>query len=193
MLTLSVNKANLIEVKLQQIEQREIRPYYMDYKKFIRFGKNGKGDISLLLEDAGALKQAAAEMLAPFQRNKIDKVAAIEARGFLFGVLIAGDSRLPLVLVRKGGNLPLEVLREEVIDYTGRKKVLEIQKDAIRKGERVLLVDDWLETGAQIRGALRMIEKLGGEIAGITVLVDSAVPNAKDFLSNYLYHYLIHI
>lgn len=165
----------------------------MNYKKFIRFGKNGKGDISLLLEDAGALKQAVVEMLASFQRNKIDKVAAIEARGFLFGVLIASTSHLPLVLVRKGGNLPLEVLREEVIDYTGRKKILEIQKDAIRKGERVLVVDDWLETGAQIRGALQIIEKAGGEIAGIAVLVDNATPDAKNFLLNYSYHYLIHI
>ena len=165
----------------------------MDYKKFIRFGKEGKGDISLLLEDVGAFRQAIEEMLAPFQKENIDKVVAIEARGFLFGAVIASTMNVPLAMVRKEGNLPMDVLREEVIDYTGKKKVLEIQKDAIKKGERVLVVDDWVETGSQARTAFQMIEKLGGEIAGFTVLVDNTTKDVKDFLSSYPYHCLIHI
>ena len=164
----------------------------MDCKKLIRFGENSKGDISPILENVEAFQQIVAEMSAPFQKENIDKVVAIEARGFIFGAVIAQNLALPLVMVRKEGNLPMEVLKEEAVDYTGKKKVLEIQKDAIKKRERVLVVDDWAETGSQARATFRMIEKLGGKIAGFTVLVDNTTKEAKDFLSQYHYHYLIH-
>jgi len=83
------------------------------------------------------------------------------------------------------------VLKKEFIDYTNQKKSLEIPRDTIKKGERVLLVDDWVETGAQAKASITMIEQPGGIIVGFAVIVDDASGEAHDFLSKYRYHFLI--
>src|SRR3989344_1006022 len=126
----------------------------MDYAHFIRFVNNSKkGDISPLLADKEAFNRAVQDMLEPFLGEKIDKVAGIEARGFIFAGAIARSLNTGVVMIRKGGKLPCEVLKEVCIDYSGEEKSLEIARDAIKKGERILVVDDWVETGAQSKAA----------------------------------------
>ena len=165
----------------------------MNYKRFIRFGNGKKGDITPLLKNKKAFKSAITEMAKPFFGEKIDKVVGIEARGFIFAGAIAYLLGVGLVLVRKSGSLPMAVLQEKCIDYTGKEKILEIHKDAIKSGERVLIIDDWFETGAQAKATIKMIKKLGGIIVGLSVFIDNTTPEAREFLSEYKYHYLVHI
>lgn len=163
----------------------------MDYASFIRFGENRKGDISLLLRNRWVLAEAIADLAQPFRGERIDQVVGLEARGFIFAAPIAYLLGAGLVLVRKGGALSCEVLHEEVVDYSKTRKCLEIAKDAIQPGERVLVVDDWVETGSQIRASCKMIESLGGNIVGVAALINDALPEAREFLAKYRYHYLI--
>ena len=163
----------------------------MGYAQFIRFGKNKKGDITPLLRDKKAFRQAVEDLAEPFLGKQIDKVAAIEARGFVFAGAMAYLLNAGVALVRKGGNLPCDVLIEEFVDYTGEKKSLEIHEDEISKGERILIVDDWLQTGAHARATVNMIEKLGGVIVGFAVFIDDSTEEAEAFLSKYQYHYLV--
>ncbi|MFH1366433.1 MAG: purine phosphoribosyltransferase family protein [Patescibacteria group bacterium] len=172
----------------------------MDYEDFLRFGKGEdgntsflKGDISPFLEDGDLFKQITREMAAPFLHSRIDKVASIEARGFLFAGAIAYILDAGIVMVRKEGKLPMDVLRRELVDYSDKKKTLEIHRDGVRKGERVLVIDDWFETGAQARAATQMIEQLGGIIIGFSVLIDNTTKEARKFFSNHNYHYLVQI
>lgn len=164
----------------------------MGYAQFIRFsGNSKKGDITPLLKDKGAFRKAIEALIEPFTNEKIDKVVAIEARGFILGGAATYLLKAGFVPVRKGGALPCDVLREEFVDYTGKEKSLEIAKDAIQEGERVLVVDDWFETGAQARATAKMIETLGGVIVGFAVLIDDTTQEAREFLSKYRYHYLV--
>lgn len=159
------------------------------FRKFIRFGK--KGDITPLLGNKEAFKKAIDEMTSPFLKEKIDKVVSNEARGFIFGGAIADRLNVAFVPIRKKGNLPCKTFSISAKTYTSKIVTLEIHQDALKPGERILLVDDWFEVGGQAKSAIKLIEKLGGVIVGISVLVDETPPKVKDFLSKYHYHYLI--
>ena len=163
----------------------------MDYARFIRFERKQKGDITPLLGDRKTFNQAVKDLIEPFSSKQIDKIACLEARGFIFAGAIAYLLNAGVVMVRKGGALPCDVLSEEFVDYTRQRKSLEIAKDAIKKGDRVLIVDDWVETGAQAKASVSMIEQLGGIIVGFAVLVDDASEETYQFLSKYDYHFLI--
>lgn len=163
----------------------------MDYASFIRFGENRKGDISLLLRNKHALAGAIEDLAKPFRGEKIDQVVGLEARGFIFASAIAYLLEAGFVMVRKSGALSCEVLQEEVVDYSKTRKCLEVAKDAIQAGERVLIVDDWIETGSQIRASCKMIESLGGNIVGVAALVNDTSKEAREFLEKYHYHHLI--
>jgi len=165
----------------------------MDYTKFIRFREDRKGDISLLLRDKQALAGAIKDLVKPFLSERVDQVVGLEARGFIFAATTACLLKTGLVLVRKSGALYCEVLKEEVVDYTKTRKCLEIAKDAIRAAERVLVVDDWIETGSQIKASCKMVETLGGNIVGVAALINDASKEAQEFLAQYHYHYVINL
>jgi len=97
-------------------------------------------------------------------------VAAIDALGFILGTAIALRTQKPLVTIRKGGKLPVEVEQARFVDYTGLDKSLEMRADALRAQERVLIVDEWIETGAQIRAAIQLIEAQGGKTAAVLTI-----------------------
>lgn len=130
-------------------------------------------------------------MTSPFLKEKIDKVVSNEARGFIFGGAIADRLNAAFVPIRKKGKLPFKTFSISAKTYTSKIVTLEIHQDALKPGERILLVDDWFEVGGQAKSAIRLIEKLRGVIVGISVLVDETPPKIKDFLSKYNYHYLI--
>ncbi|CAM3447207.1 adenine phosphoribosyltransferase [Aequorivita lipolytica] len=149
----------------------------MDLSKFIRnvedFPKAGVQfkDVTPLLGNSEAMESCIEQLLALIGDQKIDKVAAIESRGFFFGTLLAQRLNAGFVPIRKPGKLPYKTLKEPYqLEYG--LNALEIHEDAIKKGERVLLHDDVLATGGTARAACNLIEQLGGEIVQCNFLLE---------------------
>ncbi|MDD4900713.1 MAG: adenine phosphoribosyltransferase [Patescibacteria group bacterium] len=128
-------------------------------------------DITTLLEDAAAFKQAVDELAAPFLGQKIDKVVGIDARGFLLAAPVAYKLGVGVALVRKKGKLPSRTVEQEyTLEYAAN--TIAMHDDAIKPGEKVLLVDDLCATGGTALAACDLIAKLGGKIAGVSFLID---------------------
>lgn len=148
----------------------------MDLARFLRdvpdFPKPGIlfKDITPMLASPEAMRTAI-ERLAKLDFGRIDKVAAIESRGFLFGVPLALELGKGFVPVRKPGKLPWKTNRVEYVLEYGTDAV-EIHQDAIARGERVLLVDDLLATGGTMGAACQLVEACGGEVAGCAFVVE---------------------
>ena len=128
-------------------------------------------DITTVFQDAEGMRLAIDSMEDQVKDLDFDVIAAAESRGFIFGAAMAYDLRKPLVLVRKKGKLPW---RTESVDYDLEygKSTLEIHVDAVWPGQKCLLVDDLLATGGTLEAAAKLIEKLGGEVAGILVMIE---------------------
>ncbi len=110
-------------------------------------------------------------MLAPYKDDKVDIVVGMESRGFIFSAPMAYQLDAGLVPVRKLGKLPAEVLSVEyALEYGSN--TLEIHRDGIAPGQRVLIVDDLLATGGTVKGTIELVERLQGEIAGLAFLVE---------------------
>jgi len=140
-------------------------------KSFIRtvldFPKKGVGfkDITTLVKDKEAFRQAVKELCAPFKQEQVDVVVGIESRGFIFGGAMAVALGVGFVPVRKPGKLPAETVKEEYTLEYGTDAI-EIHRDAIHPGMRVLVVDDLLATGGTAAAAVRLVNKLGGVVIG---------------------------
>ncbi len=128
-------------------------------------------DITPLFEDPIGLRIAVEGLAAPHKDMQVDKVAGIEARGFILGSAVAIALEAGFVLVRKAGKLPGETIGQDYDLEYGTARV-EIHKDAIKKGERVLLIDDLIATGGTASAAVQVIEKCGGEIIGVAFVID---------------------
>ncbi len=128
-------------------------------------------DITPLLGDAQAFAQAVSAMVDEFSGVAIDRVVGVESRGFIFGAPVAYRIGAGFVPVRKAGKLPWAVVREEYqLEYGADK--LEIHRDAIHPGERILIVDDVLATGGTAEATARLVETLGGVVAGLAFLLE---------------------
>jgi adenine phosphoribosyltransferase len=128
-------------------------------------------DITSLLEDAKGLREAVRGLADPFRNERIEKVAGIEARGFLFGVAVALELQAGFIPVRKAGKLPgVTVGRDYELEY-GTDRV-EVHADALVPGERVLVVDDLIATGGTIAATLDLIRHVGAEVAGCAFVID---------------------
>ena len=128
-------------------------------------------DITTLLRDPEAYAAAIDAMSAPIKLWKPDIIIVIESRGFIFGAPIARDLGIGFVPVRKLGKLPADTISIEY-DLEYGKNVLEIHRDALKPGERVVIVDDVLATGGTVAGTLRLVEQLGAEVVGISFLAE---------------------
>ncbi len=128
-------------------------------------------DITPLLGNAAALAQAVNGMVEQFEGVEIDHVVGVEARGFIFGAAVAYRADAGFVPVRKAGKLPWAVVREEYSLEYGSDK-LEIHRDAIHPGERILIVDDVLATGGTAAATAKLVETLGGVVAGLAFLIE---------------------
>jgi len=138
-------------------------------------------DITTLLKDAAAYKEAIGEMLDPYRGEQIDLVVGMESRGFIFSAPMAYELDAGLVPVRKLGKLPAETLSVEyALEYGSN--TLEIHRDAIQPGQRVLVVDDLLATGGTVHGTIELIERLKGEIVGLAFLVELDFLHGRDRL-----------
>jgi adenine phosphoribosyltransferase len=135
---------------------------------------DGHADVLGLLSDAGFLARAVAALAEPFEDTSVTKVAGIEARGFVFGAAVATRLGAGFVPIRKPGSVnpgPKAIYVSQP-DWRGRSLAYELQRAAVIEGDRVLLVDDWAETGSQALAARALIEECGGTWAGISLLVD---------------------
>jgi adenine phosphoribosyltransferase len=141
-------------------------------------------DITTLLKDAGAYRDAIDAMIEPYRESRIDLVVGMESRGFIFSGPIAYQLKAGLIPVRKLGKLPAETVSVEyALEYGSN--TLEIHKDAIRPGQRVLIVDDLLATGGTVRGTIELVERLQGEIVGLAFLVELLFLKGRDRLQGY--------
>ncbi len=128
-------------------------------------------DITTLLTDARAFRRTVDEMVQPLAGAKIDKVAGIEARGFILGGAIAHQLSVGFVPIRKKGKLPYKTIGESYELEYGVDEV-EIHIDAIANGERILLVDDLIATGGTALAAIRLVERAGGEVSLCSFVID---------------------
>ncbi|XP_072909552.1 adenine phosphoribosyltransferase [Hemitrygon akajei] len=127
-------------------------------------------DPSRLYCNQQAFKDCVEDLIQPFQNDTIDLVAGIDAMGFILGAAIANRLGKGFLTIRKEGHLCVETKRMAYSDYTGRQKVMEMRSDVVRAGLRILLVDQWIETGGTMEAAITLIEQEGGTIAGIAAI-----------------------
>ena len=128
-------------------------------------------DITTLLQDPAGLRAAIDSIALPFMDQKIDLVVGIESRGFIFGAPVADRLGAGFAPVRKPGKLPSACVRESYALEYGTD-TLEIHEDAVRKGQRVLIVDDLLATGGTARAATDLVKKIGGTVHGLAFLIE---------------------
>lgn len=141
-------------------------------------------DVTSVLQDPEGLKLSIHEMMHLLEGVEFDVVVGTEARGFLFGMPIAYNKHKGFVPVRKKGKLPRETVGKKY-DLEYGKAEIEIHKDAIFPGQRVVLVDDLLATGGTSRAAVDLIEELGGKVVKIIFLMELAGLHGRDKLAGY--------
>ena len=141
-------------------------------------------DITSVLQDPDGFHLAIDKMQEMVADLDFDVVLGAESRGFIFSAPIAYSRGKALVPVRKKGKLPCETIEVEY-DLEYGKAVLEMHKDSIKPGQKVLLVDDLMATGGTIEAMIKLVEKLGGEVVRICVLLELAGLNGRDLLKGY--------
>jgi adenine phosphoribosyltransferase len=162
----------------------------MDLKDYIRnvkdFPKEGImfRDITTLLKNPESFNYTLEKLLEFTKDIIVDKVVGIESRGFIFGSVMANKLNCGFIPVRKPGKLPAE---KESISYSLEygEDTLEIHKDAIQKGDKVIIHDDLLATGGTMNAVCKLIEKLGGEVVQLSFIVELSFLNGRSKLSNY--------
>ena len=140
-------------------------------------------DITSLLVDPSGFKEVIDEFYNRYKDTKIDKIVAIESRGFIFGAPLAYLLNIGLVLIRKPGKLPSKTIEQEYDLEYGTDKI-EIHIDAIEKGERVLIVDDLIATGGTVAAAVRLVEKMEAEIFECCFVIDLPDIGGRERLEN---------
>ena len=128
-------------------------------------------DVTTLFDDPDGFQLAIKQLVAPYLGQKIDKVAGLEARGFILGGAVAYHLGCGFVPIRKQGKLPGSVISQEYTLEYGRA-VLELHEDAIEAGETVLVVDDLLATGGTAEAGVKLIERLGGDVTACAFVID---------------------
>jgi adenine phosphoribosyltransferase len=145
---------------------------------------DGHSDTLGLFADAGFLRRAAASVAEPFRDAQADKVAGIEARGFVLATAVALELGVGFVAIRKSGSIHPgpKVELAAPPDWRGLESVLRLQRHVIARDDRVLLVDDWAETGSKALTARRLLQAAGARYAGLSLLVDQLTSEVRDEL-----------
>jgi len=159
-------------------------------KSFIRdvpgFPKEGIifKDITPLLRDKDKFGKAVDLIADKFKGKKIDFILSVESRGFIFGAAVAYKLGVGLVPIRKKGKLPYET-HSITYDLEYGKDTLEVHRDAFRKGDRVLIVDDLLATGGTSKAVVELVERMGGKVIGLAFLIELTALKGRDKLRGY--------
>lgn len=141
-------------------------------------------DVTSVLQDAEGMTLAIDELQKRLEGVEFDVIAGAESRGFIFGMPLAYNLRKPFVPIRKAGKLPREVIRKEYALEYGTATV-EMHKDAIKPGQRVVLIDDLIATGGTMRAGAELVEELGGTVVKMLFLVELAGLNGREALEGY--------
>jgi adenine phosphoribosyltransferase len=144
-------------------------------------------DVTTLLKQGGCFGQTIDALMEPYRESRIDLVLGIEARGFIFAPTVAYALKAGFVPVRKPGKLPAATFDESYELEYGTDR-LEIHQDAIKAGQRILIVDDLIATGGTAAATAALAEKMGGEIVGLSFAVELTALKGRDKLSNYSVH-----
>jgi adenine phosphoribosyltransferase len=147
-------------------------------------------DITTLLKEPAAFREVIDRMVEQVAGTEIDVVVGMESRGFIFSAPIAYQLRAGFVPVRKLGKLPAETIEVEYALEYGTA-TLEIHRDAIREGQRVLIVDDLLATGGTVMGTIELVQRLGGQVAGLSFMVELSALRGREQLSAFSIHALL--
>jgi len=164
----------------------------LDFKSYIRnWPGNRRSDLTHLLAQPDVFPALIEELSAPFASAGITHIATVDAGGFPLGGGVAYRLNAGVVLIRKGGHVDWETESTICIDFSGKEKQLEITRDALTPSDRVLVVDDWSETGGQLRAAIELVERLGATVVGATCLHIAPPVHQDDRLAKYRLHWVI--
>jgi adenine phosphoribosyltransferase len=158
----------------------DLRTFIRDVPDFPKAGIIFK-DITPLLGSAQALDQCIGELIGPFRDQRINKIAAVESRGFIFGACVAREMHCGFVPIRKPGKLPWTTRRHEYTLEYGTD-ALEMHDDAVGAGDRVLIVDDVLATGGTAAAAVELVRYFDAEVAGFSCLIELDFLSGRDRL-----------
>ncbi|XP_063348826.1 zgc:174895 isoform X2 [Pelmatolapia mariae] len=158
-------------------------------------------DPSRLYCNSQALADCAKDLLSPFQSDNIDLVVGIDAMGFILGkkaknftlrgASVATALGKGFLAVRKAGHLCVATHGQNYTDYTGREKTMEVRLDVLRPGLRVLLVDQWIETGGTMKAAIQLVEKLGASVVGVAAVAIENTEGGRWIKENYKFSHCI--
>ena len=162
------------------MNREELKKIIRDVPDFPKEGIVFK-DITTLLNDPGAFKSSIEQLVSECKRHSIQKVIGIESRGFILGTPISLDLNVGFVPIRKPGKLPADTISETYELEYGTDSI-EIHKDAIAPGEKVVIIDDLLATGGTAEAACKLVEKLGAEVVLVAFLVELTFLKGRDKL-----------
>ena len=129
-----------------------------------------RNDITPLFKSHEDFHNLIRDWITQLKGQEIDVVAGVDALGFILGTALAMELKKGFVPIRKKGKLPVKIRSVFFADYTGQRKGLEIGTNSLHKGEKVVLVDDWIETGSQIKAALNLVKGAGAKVVAIAVI-----------------------
>lgn len=164
------------------MKELDLAQYIRNVPDFPRQGVMFK-DVTTLLKDPTAFREAIDRLAAPFDSEDVDTVVGMESRGFIFAAPLAYKLDAAFVPVRKLGRLPAEAVRVSY-DLEYGHNTLELHKDAIEPGQRVLVVDDLLATGGTVLATMKLVEQLGGRVVGLAFLIELLYLNGRKNLPN---------
>ncbi len=141
-------------------------------------------DITSVLQDADGLQLAIESMQAWLKDVDVDVIAGTESRGFIFGVPIAYNLHKSFVPIRKKGKLPCETVSQSY-DLEYGSAVIEMHKDSVKPGQKVVIVDDLIATGGTVEAAIKLVESLGGEVVKVVFLIELAGLKGREKLAGY--------
>lgn len=141
-------------------------------------------DVTSVLQDPDGLVLAVDSMQDILKDVEFDSIVGLESRGFIFGMPIAYNLKKPFIPVRKKGKLPCETIEKEY-DLEYGSAVIEIHKDAVKPGDKVVVVDDLIATGGTVKAAIELVEQLGGEVVKVVFLMELAGLKGREKLEGY--------
>lgn len=163
-----------------------------DFKSYIRnWPDNPRSDLTHLLSQPQAFPALIDALAEPFLGDGVTHVATVDAGGFPLGGAIAYCLNAGAVLIRKKGRVDWDVESVTGVDYTGTEKTLEICKDALTSKDRVLIVDDWSDSGGQLRLAIELVERFGATVIGAACMHITPRVRQNDQLAQYRLHWVI--
>lgn len=162
---------------------KELKDYITNIPDFPQKGIIFR-DVTSVLQDADGLKLAIDSMQKNLEGLDFDVIVGAESRGFVFGMPLAYNMHKPFVMIRKKGKLPRETI-EQSYDLEYGTVTLEMHKDAIKRGQKIVIVDDLIATGGTAEAMIKLVEKLGGEVVQLNFLIELKDLNGREKLKNY--------